>query len=58
MEWNFIQALCDKDYKPTCCPLYWKMRGGDGYYGNMHYFTFLGIRIVISTILKKDLWTV
>jgi hypothetical protein len=40
------------------CPLYWKMRGGDTYKGNVYYFTLLGLRIVIQTTRKKDLWTV
>ena len=39
------------------CPFYWMMRGGDTYYGNIYYFTFLGIRLVINTTKKKDLWT-
>jgi len=38
------------------CPLYWKMKGGDTYHGNLYYFTFAGIRLVIQTTRKKSLW--
>lgn len=40
------------------CPFYWVLPGGNSYNGNIHYFTFWGIRITIDTTKKKDLWTV
>ncbi len=44
---------------PEKCAFYWKMKGGgEKYDGNIHYFTAFGLRLVINTIKKKDLWTV
>ena len=53
---NIIQAVMGQ--KTTKCKFYWKMKGGDSYHGNIHFFTLLGFRMTIWTIKKKDLWIV
>jgi len=59
-DFNMFQAFITKDFNrlKDNCPFYWKMPGGGKTYtGNIHFFTFLGIRLTISTIKKKNLWT-
>lgn len=48
--WKFVSG------DSTNCPFYWKMRGGDSYHGNLYFFTLFGIRLVIDTVKKKELW--
>ena len=55
---NEIQLMLYPNQVKSKCPFYWMLRGGKSYDGNIHYFTFLGIRITIDTTKKKDLWTV
>lgn len=52
---NMLQMFMGEPIKDKC-PFYWKMRGGDTYYGNVHYFTLFGIRIIINTVRKKELF--
>lgn len=55
---NAIQLMMDPKHVKSKCPFYWMLPGGNSYNGNIHYFTFWGIRITIDTTKKKDLWTV
>jgi len=35
---NLVQLLSNPNHVKQKCPFYWKMRGGDTYYGNLYFF--------------------
>ena len=45
-------------YKINQFPFYWRLKGGDSFKGNIHYFHIGKLSIVISTIKKQDLYNV
>jgi len=53
---NMMQYFMGETEIVDKCPFFWKMRDGKTYHGNVYYFTLFGIRLVINTTRKKEIW--